>query len=152
MSVSSVSNVTNSTNTNTNTQGASNELDQNSFLKILMAELTNQDPTSSTADPTAYVSQLAQFTSLEQMTNLNTTMTMSSANSMIGKTVTLSDTDSSGNPYTGVVQSVSKSGSNVSLTVAVTDNGQSGTIQIPYNDVTTIAEDSSTGSTTNTTV
>ena len=65
MSVSSVSGVTTpSTNTNTNTNATSKALDQNSFLKILMAELTNQDPTSGTSDPTAYISQLAQFTSL----------------------------------------------------------------------------------------
>ena len=52
------------------------EMDQNSFLKILSAELTNQDPTTA-KDGTEFVAQMAQFASLEQMTNLNSTMAFS---------------------------------------------------------------------------
>jgi len=143
MNVNSVSNVA-ANSSNANTAQKSKGLDQNSFLKILIAELTNQDPTSTTSDPTAYISQLAQFTSLEQMTNLNTTMTMSSANTMLGKSVTLSDTDSSGNNYTGVVQSVIKSGSNVSLNVLVMENEKLQPMQFSSNNVIKIAENSTT--------
>lgn len=42
--------------------------DKNSFLKILSAQLSNLDP-SSNQDSTAYVTQMAQFASMEQMQN-----------------------------------------------------------------------------------
>jgi Flagellar hook capping protein len=43
------------------------------FLKILAAELQNQDP-SNTKDSTEYVAQMAQFAALEQMQSLSTSM------------------------------------------------------------------------------
>ena len=52
----------------------SNELGKNEFLKILTAQLANQDPTAP-VDSTAFVAQLAQFSTLEQMQNVNDTLT-----------------------------------------------------------------------------
>ena len=46
-------------------------LDQDSFLTILVAQLTHQDPLSPMED-TDMTSQLAEFSSLEQLTNINT--------------------------------------------------------------------------------
>ncbi len=43
------------------------------FLKLLVAQLQNQDPLSP-EDPTAFTAQLAQFSSLEQLTTLNASM------------------------------------------------------------------------------
>jgi flagellar basal-body rod modification protein FlgD len=43
------------------------------FLKLLVAQLQNQDPLSPD-DPTAFTAQLAQFSSLEQLTTLNASM------------------------------------------------------------------------------
>lgn len=43
------------------------------FLKLLVAQLQNQDPLSPD-DPTAFTAQLAQFSSLEQLTTLNESM------------------------------------------------------------------------------
>jgi len=47
------------------------ELGKDAFLKILLAQMRNQDPLNP-ADGTAMIAQLAQFSSLEQMQNLNT--------------------------------------------------------------------------------
>jgi flagellar basal-body rod modification protein FlgD len=94
------------------------ELDQNAFLKILTAELSNQDPTS-TQDGTQYIAQMAQFSSLEQMTNLNSSIKLNNASSLIGKTVAVKDLDTQGNPYYGVVKSVNKNGDAISIDVVV---------------------------------
>jgi flagellar basal-body rod modification protein FlgD len=76
------------------------ETDKDLFLKMLVAQMSNQDPFNP-QDPTQYVTQLAQFNSLEQMMNLNDSMeylmgmtngllvnsAMSTATSLIGKKV-----------------------------------------------------------------
>ncbi|HSQ87851.1 flagellar hook assembly protein FlgD [Romboutsia sp.] len=76
------------------------ENDKDLFLKMLVSQMSNQDPFNP-QDPTQYVTQLAQFNSLEQMMNLNDGMeyllgmtnsllvnsAMSSASSLIGKQV-----------------------------------------------------------------
>lgn len=93
-----------------------NELDKNAFLKILTAELTNQDPMNA-KDSTAYISQLAQFSGLEQMTNLNQTMSFSSASNLVGKTVSFDTYDDWGHQYGGVVKNVTKQGDDLKLLV-----------------------------------
>jgi flagellar basal-body rod modification protein FlgD len=51
-----------------------NNTQMNQFLQLLMTELQNQDPTQPT-DPTQFVTQLAQFSTVEQLTQSNTTLT-----------------------------------------------------------------------------
>ena len=74
--------------------------DKDLFLKMLVAQMTNQDPFN-TQDPSQCITQLAQFNSLEQMMQLNDSMeylvnlnnamlvnnAMGSAASLIGKNV-----------------------------------------------------------------
>ena len=67
------------------------ELGKDDFLQLLIAQLTHQDPTSPMED-TQFIGQMAQFSSLEQMTNMNKNfaalsdmLTGSSAVNMVGK-------------------------------------------------------------------
>ncbi|MCE9675771.1 flagellar biosynthesis protein FlgD [Paraclostridium bifermentans] len=76
------------------------ETNKDLFLKLLVAQMSNQDPLNP-QDPTQYVTQLAQFSSLEQMQNLNEGMeylvgltngvlvnsAMSTASTLIGKRI-----------------------------------------------------------------
>lgn len=95
-----------------------NEMDKNAFLRILTAELTNQDP-SNTKDSTAFVAQMAQFSALEQMANLNKTMSFAACSNLIGKEVTFSKLDELGYKYSGEVESVSKNGDSLFLNVKI---------------------------------
>lgn len=70
--VSSTSNSANNISTNNAIMG------KDDFLKMMIAQLKNQDPMNP-MDGTQYASQLAQFSSLEQLSNLNSTMTQSLA-------------------------------------------------------------------------
>jgi flagellar basal-body rod modification protein FlgD len=72
---------------------AKDSLDKEDFLKILVAQLTHQDPTQPMQDR-EFIAQMAQFSSLEQMQNLNKEFSrvagliaMSQATALIGKTV-----------------------------------------------------------------
>jgi flagellar basal-body rod modification protein FlgD len=63
-----------------------NNLDKDAFLNLLVTQLRYQDPMNPTDDK-EFIAQMAQFTSLEQMQNMNKNLESSSAFSMIGKEV-----------------------------------------------------------------
>ena len=112
----------------TNTSATSSLLGKDQFLQLMMAQLQNQNPMSpNSSDPTQYVSELAQFTALEQQTNTaQSTAQSAQANqatqalALLGHTV--SYIDPSGNSGTGVVQKVDFTTSGPTLTV----NGNTG--------------------------
>jgi flagellar basal-body rod modification protein FlgD len=87
-------------------------LDKDSFLKILVGELQNMDPMSSSSqDPTQSVAQMTQYSILEQLTNLSSSSsaTLSAQKqtqslALLGRTVGY--TDPSGNPASGLVKKV----------------------------------------------
>jgi flagellar basal-body rod modification protein FlgD len=103
-------------------------LDKNAFLKLLIAQMSNQDPLKP-ADDTAFVSQLAQFSSLEQMQNMNTNMssmvnnqTITQSTSFIGKAVQWTDS-TSGKSMVGQVKSVTFENNQATLVVRATVSG-----------------------------
>jgi len=65
---------------------AGNDLDRNAFLNLLITQLRHQDPLNP-MDDREFIAQLAQFSSLEQMQNLNSTFNRFQAFNMIGQTV-----------------------------------------------------------------
>ncbi|MBK5240407.1 flagellar hook capping FlgD N-terminal domain-containing protein [Clostridium sp.] len=95
-------------------------MDQNSFLKILSAELSNQDPTEAT-DGTEFVAQMAQFASLEQMSNMNNTMAFQTSSALVGKMVAFSSYDASGMQYGGTVKAVYKESGTTYMAVQLSD-------------------------------
>ena len=62
------------------------QLGKNEFLQILAVQMANQDPLEPTSD-TEFIAQMAQFSSLEQMQEMNQTMNNNKAYSMIGKDI-----------------------------------------------------------------
>lgn len=105
--MSSVNNIGTSTTTqSSSTQSAKSSessLGKDDFLKLLVTQMQYQDPMKP-MDDTQFVSQMAQFSSLEQMQNLNSSMMTVQASGMIGKNIKW--TNDSGTEQTGVVTAV----------------------------------------------
>lgn len=104
------------------------------FIKMLIAQLRNQDPTNPQGGA-EFAAQLAQFSSLEQLTNLNTAITSQSQNdvnlrnaqlvNLIGKNITAQTPPAADGtpaaPVSGQVTAVNYKNQAVSLTVAGQD-------------------------------
>jgi flagellar basal-body rod modification protein FlgD len=122
-------NNTASATSGTNSSSSSLPINENQFLQMLMTELQNQNPMNpNSSDPMSFVTELAQFTSVEQETDtaqntstLATGQSTASAVSLIGHTVNYTD-PTTGATDTGTVQSVNISSSGPTLTI----NGTSG--------------------------
>ncbi|SEN95804.1 flagellar hook assembly protein FlgD [Bradyrhizobium sp. OK095] len=100
-----------SSSTSSTTAPLSTGVDYNTFLKLLIAEMKNQDPTNP-MDTSQYMSQFAQMSSVEQAMQTNTKLdsllssqSLSQADGLIGKTVSF--TDSTGATFSGKVTSIS---------------------------------------------
>lgn len=121
MAVSGVTN-TGATDSSAAQTGQMKSLGQDDFLKLLLTQLQNQDP-SNTMDDKQFIAQLAQFSSLEQTNNMATGLKNMAANqastqamSMIGKSVQYLDPNS-GDTMSGKVASVRMSSDGPSLMV-----------------------------------
>lgn len=87
------------------------------FLNLLVAEMTNQDPLEPTSN-TEFVTQMAQFTQLQYAQDSSKYSMATYASSLVGKTATGTKMDG-GNlvTKTGVVSSVEKNGDNYSVII-----------------------------------
>ncbi|MBR0963552.1 flagellar hook assembly protein FlgD [Bradyrhizobium diazoefficiens] len=113
-----------SSSTSSTTTTASNSVDYNTFLQLLVAEMKNQDPTNP-MDTSQYMSQFAQLSTVEQAMQTNTKLdsllssqSLSQADGLIGKTVSF--TDSTGASFSGKVVSISI---NSDGSIATLENG-----------------------------
>lgn len=103
MAISGITSATSTTNTTTNASSVpQSSLDYTAFLRLLLAQMKNQDPTEP-MDSTAYMGQLASFSNVEQGIKLNakldsllTSFSLTQADSVIGRTITTSDGSVSG--------------------------------------------------------
>lgn len=105
-------------------------LDYDSFLKLLIAQMKNQDPTNP-MDATEQISQLATFSQVEQTiqtnSNLETLITgnaLTNASSYIGKTITSADEKTTGivasvRVYSDTMVATTTDGKEVPITVGV---------------------------------
>ena len=117
--------------------GTPNGLGKDDFLKLLLAQLANQDPLKPMEDK-EFIAQLAQFNSLEQMTQVNTHlvdmlagMSLSQASSLIGKFVEAGQ-------FSGVVNAVTMADGKAKVTL---DTDQ-GAVQVALAQVTRVLADS----------
>jgi flagellar basal-body rod modification protein FlgD len=154
----------------TSKKASNKELGKDAFLQLLVAQLKNQDPMKP-MDDTSFIAEMAQFSSLEQMQNLNKTMesaqqfgALSQAAGMIGKYVVIQDSSSGdgSSQYTGQVSEVRSSGGELKVVIGGQEYKASDILQVgatPFTNVksgastTTGASDTTTNSntTTNTT-
>jgi flagellar basal-body rod modification protein FlgD len=121
-------------------KGPANELGKEDFLKLLVAQLTHQDPTSPMQD-TEFISQLATYSGLEQQINMNKNLekligstnsnTAASAIDLIDKVVGW--IDEAGELQTGLVSFIDVNGGEVYL--CLQDNSF-----VPFNSVSYIGK------------
>lgn len=87
-------------------------INQETFLKLLVAEMSNQDPLEPTSN-TEFISQLAQFSSMQYMLDSSKYAESNYATGLVGKVATASRQEGSDTVIkTGVVEKVHKATDN----------------------------------------
>ena len=144
-----------------------NDLDKDAFIKLLVTQLQYQDPLEPQENG-EFIAQMAQFSSLEQMTNMaskledintlvgniDTSVLVGQLSTMIGKgvdwTQSIQAADEDGNPYveeyerSGVITGVNVSNGATKITVEDETGGtyqvEIGTISSVYDLKNSVAE------------
>lgn len=113
--------------------GGTGKLGKDEFLKLLLAQLSNQDPLKPMEDKD-FIAQLAQFNALEQMQQVNTHlvdmlagMSLGQASSLIGKVVEAGQ-------VSGTVTGVTMADGKAKLTLST----QAGAVQVAMAQVTSV--------------
>ena len=136
MDVNAVNAAATANSVSSTTQSATSSLaDKDIFLKILAAEMSNQDPLNASDDSTQQIAQLAQFSGLEQQQEMNTSISkmlmsqkVTEGASLIGKTVTVTNDD--GSTYTDKVTSVKVIDNDVYVVTSKGTNNISGVSEV----------------------
>jgi flagellar basal-body rod modification protein FlgD len=118
---------TTATTATSTTSTAKNTLGKDAFMKMMIAQLQNQDPLNP-MDGTAFVAQLAQFSSLEQLQNLNNVMT--SLPTYLGNFSNAQMVNLIGNEVTAAGNVINVSGSSAKISYRLPSDIQSGAIKI----------------------
>ena len=115
--------------------GGPKGLGKDDFLKLLLAQLSNQDPLKPMEDK-EFIAQLAQFNSLEQMQQMNTHlvdllagMSLAEGSNLLGKFVEAGS-------VSGVVNAVNMVGGRAQITLATED----GHVQVALTQVTRVLQ------------
>jgi len=120
MPITSVSG-TNATTQQESAQLPEQTLNQSDFLKLLVAQLSSQDPMNPVSD-TDFIAQMAQFSTLQETTSMQESISSLQANSLLGQTVQVQN--GQGQVDSGVVSAVLFQSGSPELIV----NGQSYTV------------------------
>lgn len=84
-------------------------LGQEDFLKLLVTQMSQQDPMNPVKD-NEFIAQMAQFSALEQSKTMQQDMASLRANTLLGSTVTVTDEENKDGYVIGVVEGVFMNG------------------------------------------
>ena len=147
MSVSAISSATSTAASTAATSGATSSkktaLGSDDFMKLLAVQFQQQDPMKPMED-TAFISQMAQFTSLQQSSSLVSEVAQLrsdqqnlAATGMLGRTVTASD--KAGNPVIGQVSAIENTSSGPTLVINGVNYPISSVVRIENTPATPVA-------------
>lgn len=125
--------IKNTTNSTSN-EPAGGSLGKDAFLQLLVCQMQNQDPLQP-QDNTEYIQQLATFSSLESLQNIEGAINNSQALNLAGKYVDITTTSSDGktSSVSGVVEYITM---NEGKAYAVIDGSS-----YPAENITTVYDD-----------
>jgi flagellar basal-body rod modification protein FlgD len=125
MQITSSTSLSAAASADTSNRVAQKQLDQGDFLKLLTVQLQQQDPMKP-MDDSQSIAQMAQFSSLQEMSSLNDSIKamrvdsqLASAGSLLGRQATM--LENSGSTITGVIDSVEQTETGPMLSI----NGKS---------------------------
>ena len=116
-------------------QTKQSQLNMDDFLKLLTSQLQYQDPMEPMKD-TEFVAQMASFSSLDQMSNLNKNFESfiqgqmnHSVQNYLGKVVTVQP-EAGGDQFSGVVTAVSNKEGEMKLTIGERDFSSTSVVRV----------------------
>lgn len=115
-------------------RNVNNDLGKDAFLKLLITQLQHQDPLEPMEDQD-FIAQIAQFSSLEQMQNLNNSFSYSMGFSLMGKYISAAITDETTGKVRMVQGEVSAVRSEAGVVYLVVDGED-----VPIDKIMTVSE------------
>lgn len=119
---------------NKSSRNVNNDLGKDAFLKLLITQLQHQDPLEPMEDKD-FIAQIAQFSSLEQMQNLNSSFSYSMGFSLMGKYISAAITDETTGKVRFVEGEVSAVRSEAGVVYLVVDG-----LDVPIDKIMTVSQ------------